>query len=460
MRKATKLYILLGVLAVICAAAFAVGRWEDRKEQIKNSGEVILEIPADSVTALSWENESGTFAFTKGENGWVCDADTAFPVDESAIRDLLEQFAQFSAAFVIEDVEDNALYGLDDPVCTISITTAEETCVITLGDISKMDEQRYLSIGDGKAYLVAHDPLEEFDAVLSDMILHDDIPDLDTVNHISFTGTENYTISLDEETESICVDDIYFADGAPLDTSLVKSYLSTVSALTLSNYVTYNATEDELSDFGLDTPSLTIQIGYPEEDGTEGSFVLHLGQNVEELAAYKAAAAEGDDDLPSVTCYARVGDSRIIYKITDSRFETLTAVSYDDLRHQKLFTGDFDAVTAMDVTLDGETYTFTPGQEDDDLWLWQEQQFDISTLRAAIQAITADSFTDISGSGQEEISLTLHLDSESFPTFTLTLRRQDGERCLAEVDGQPTAYVSRSLMVDLAEAVNAVVLGS
>ena len=53
MRKATKLYALLGVLLVVCIAAFAVSRYEEKKEQIKNSGEVILEIPTDSAEELA-----------------------------------------------------------------------------------------------------------------------------------------------------------------------------------------------------------------------------------------------------------------------------------------------------------------------------------------------------------------------------------------------------------------------
>ena len=101
MRKATKLYALLGVLLVVCIAAFAVSRYEEKKEQIKNSGEVILEIPTDSVTALSWTNESGTFSFTKDET-WVYDDDNAFPVDEEKINDLLEQIPVFRRIDLIQ----------------------------------------------------------------------------------------------------------------------------------------------------------------------------------------------------------------------------------------------------------------------------------------------------------------------------------------------------------------------
>ena len=470
MRKATKLYALLGVLLVVCIAAFAVSRYEEKKEQIKNSGEVILEIPTDSVTALSWTNESGTFSFTKDET-WVYDDDNAFPVDEEKINDLLEQFTSFAAAFAIDDVEDYAQYGLE-PICTIHITAGEESYTVELGDFSKMDEQRYVSIGDGKVYLVSHDPLDEFDSVLRDMILDDTIPEFDTAKQIAFTGSENYTISYDEETKSICADDVYFTDGKPLDTAVITEWLTSLHELDLTNYVSYNVTDEELETFGLDEPALAITLDYSssDEDGNEtdsGTLVLHLSQNPEELAAYEEAIANEEDVLPDVTCYARVGDSQIVYQITQSEFDALTDVSYDALRHQKIFTADFDTVTSIDVTLEGEDYIFTynPPEDEDDAdvegtWTYQDTEFDIFDFSYALRALSATSFTDEAPTGQEEISLTLHLDNKDFPTFTLTLYRLDGESCIACVDGESVAFVSRDKAVELIEAVRAVTLGA
>ena len=471
MRKATKLYVLLGVLLVVCVAAFAVSRYEEKKEQIKNSGEVILEIPTDSVTALSWTNESGTFSFTKDEK-WVYDDDNAFPVDEEKINDLLEQFTSFAAAFAIDDVEDYAQYGLDEPICTIRITAGEESYTVELGDFSKMDEQRYISIGDGKAYLVSHDPLDEFDAVLRDMILDDTIPEFDTAEQIEFSGGENYAIIRDEDGKSICADDVYFADGQPLDTDNVDTVLSAIQSLSLTNYVSYNVTGEELTTFGLDDPELTVTLEYSssDEDGKKtdaGTLVLHLSQNPEELAAYEEALANEADELPDVTCYARVGESQIVYQITQSEFDALTDVSYDALRHQTLFTADFDTVTSIDVALSGESYTFTynpPEDKDDEdaegTWTYNAEEFDVYDLKTALRAISASGFTDETPTGQEEISMTVHLDNEDFPTFTLTLYRLDGTNCIATVDGKAVALVSRSQTVDLIEAVNELTLGS
>lgn len=470
-KKRVTLCVLLAVFAAISITAVLVSRHEEKVEQIKNSGETILTIPIDTVTALSWTNEDGTFSFTKGE-AWTYDGDFAFPVDEEKVNELLAQFEDFAAAFVINDVEDYAQYSLDEPICTISITAGEETYTVELGDFSKMDEQRYVSIGDGKAYLVNHDPLDEFYAVLRDMILDDTIPEFDTTKQIAFTGSENYTISYDEETKSICADDVYFTDGKPLDTAVITEWLTSLHELDLTNYVSYNVTDEELETFGLDEPALAITLDYSssDEDGNEtdsGTLVLHLSQNPEELAAYEEAIANEEDELPDVTCYARVGESQIVYQITQSEYDTLTDVSYDALRHQKIFTADFDTVTSIDVTLEGENYTFicTPPEDADDTdtegtWTYQGVEFDIFDFSYALRALAATNFTVETPTGQEEISLTLHLDNEDFSTFTLTLYRYDGESCIACVDGEPIAFVSRDKAVDLIEAVRAVTLGA
>ncbi len=471
MRKATKLYVLLAVLLVVCVAAFAVSHYEEKKEQIKNSGEVILEIPTDTVTALSWTNESGTFSFTKDET-WSYDDDSAFPVDEEKINNLLEQFTSFAAAFVIDDVDDYAQYGLDEPVCTIDITAGEESYTIELGDFSKMDEQRYVSIGDGKAYLVSHDPLDEFGAVLKDTILDDTIPEFDTAEQIEFSGNEDYTIIRNEDGKSICADDIYFTGSQPLDTDNVDTLLKAIQSLSLTDYVSYNVTDEELATFGLDDPELTISMEYStkDDDGNvedSDTLLLHFSRNPEEVAAYEEAVEKDEDELPDVTCYVRVGQSQIVYEISQDDYDKLTAVSYDTLRHQKLFTADFDTVTSIDVSLDGEDYVFTytpPEDSDDDdaegTWTYNDEEFDIHDLKAALLAVSASGFTDETPTGQEEISLTVHLDNEDFPTFSLTLYRLDGTNCIAKVDGETVALVSRSQTVDLIEAVNELTLGS
>ena len=461
MSRSKKLYILLGVLVVACVATLAVTQIAERKEQIKNSGEPILELSSDSVQALSWEHKGETLAFHRDET-WLYDGDEKFPVSEDKINELLEQFQPLSAAFVIEGVEDYEQYGLDNPVCTIHLTTEEQSYEIKLGDFSKMDSQRYVSIGDGNVYLVQNDPLDQFDAVLSDMIAHDEMPDFDQVTSIQFSGAQDYAASYEEDSSNTyCAEDVYFTQrgekSLPLDTERVDSYLRKISNLNPTNYVTYNVTDEELATYGLDTPELTVTAEYtPKDEERAGVFVLHISRDPEEI---KKPSDEDDSEDETVTAYLRVDQSPIIYQISSDQYKDLMAASYDDFRHLEIFTADFADVRQIDISLEGDSYTLTSEEKGKErTWSFQEEELEIDDLKATLEALRADEFTGEKPSQKEEIGLTIHLDNEQFQTVLIRLYRYDGTHCLAVVDGESVALVNRGEVVDLIEAIHEIVL--
>ncbi len=461
MNRSKKLYILLGVLVVACIATLAVTQIAERKEQIKNSGEPILELSSDSVQALSWEHKGETLAFHRDET-WLYDGDEKFPVSEDKINELLEQFQPLSAAFVIEEVEDFGQYGLDNPVCTIHLTTEEQSYEIKLGDFSKMDSQRYASIGDGNVYLVQNDPLDQFDAVLSDMIQHDKMPDFDQATSIQFSGAQDYAVSYEEDSSNTyCAEDVYFTrrgeKSLPLDTDRVDSYLRKISNLNPTNYVTYNVTDEELTTYGLDTPELTVTVEYtPKDEETAEVFILHISRDPEEI---KKPSDEDDGEDETVTAYLRVDQSPIIYQISSDQYKDLMAASYDDLRHLEVFSADFADVRQIDISLEGDSYTLTSEETGKErTWSCQGEELEIDDLKKTLEALRADEFTSEKPSQKEEIGLTVHLDNEHFPTVSIRLYRYDGTHCLAVVDGESVALVNRGEVVDLIEAIHEIVL--
>lgn len=464
MNRSKKLYILLGVLAAACVATFAVMQMEERKEQIKETGEIILELPAESVQSLSWEYSGTSLSFHR-DGGWLWDEDENFPVSEEKINELLEQFQALGAAFIIENVEDFGQYGLDDPVCTIKLSTAEQNYEIKLGDYSKMDSQRYVSIGDGNVYLVKHDPLEEFNATIRNLIAHDEVPELDQVTGISFSGAENYSVTYEEESADTFRDeDVYFArqngKSLPLDTGRVRDYLDYIGYLNLTDYVTYNATEEELSTYGLDDPELTVAVNYmAEEDGQErsDSFILNISRDPEEKTSSKEQEEDGEEE--EITAYARVGDSKIVYQISSAGYKQLMAASYDDFRHLEMLPADFEDVRQVDISLEGSSYTLASEQDGKErAWSYQGEELELDSFQNALNALTADEFTTEKPSGKEEIGLTVYLDQEDTGEIQIQLYRYDGEHCLAAVDGESVCLVKRAAVVDLIEAVHAIVL--
>lgn len=486
MKRNKKIILLLAVLVCVSLAAFGVSRYEEQKEIIKNSDEIIMETACEDVTVLSWECGTGSFAFHKDEDGgWLYDADEAFPVDEEKIMALLEQFREFGASFIIEEVEDFGQYGLDAPVCTIHMEVESDAREILLGDYSVMDSERYVSIGDGSVYLVKNDPLGQFEIEISDMILHDEIPYMDEVAQVQFSGTESEKIVYEEDSgNTYYAEDVYFmeqdAAKMPLDTTRVNDYLNTIHNLNLKDYVTYNADEEELQTYGMDAPELSIVLDYTvsgeeTEEKTAETFTLHVGRSPEErekAAAENAADSEAEtmetelegaeaeaEEEEEITAYARVGDSKIIYQITAEQYGKLMDMSYDALRHQEIFWGDFGDMYRIDILLEGETYTITSETEEDErTYYYQEKEQEMAGIRGAVRGLTAIEFTDEKPAEKEEISFTIYLDNENYPEIHIQLYRYDGNSCIAVVDGEPVAFVERAKVIELMEAVNSIVL--
>lgn len=475
MKRNKKIGILCGIFACVSLAAFGVSRYEKQKEIIKNSDEIIMEIKNEEVKALSWECDTGTFAFHRDENSrWIYDEDEEFPVDEERIGKLLELFEEFGVSFVIEEVEDFGQYGLDTPVCSIHMETESEDYQILLGNYSAMDSQRYVSIGDGNAYLVKTDPLDRFEVRIQDMILHDEIPKLEDVAQIEFSGAESETIVYEEDSsDTYYSGDVYFLKEEetllPLDTSAVRNYLYTIEDLKLEDYVNYKTSEEELASYGLEEPSLSVMIDYmgTEEETDEEvkeTFVLHIGRDPkeqEEETEHTEDKEEGGEDSreEEITAYARVGESKIVYRLTTEQYKSLTDISYDSLRHQELFWAEFSDVYQLDILLEDNRYTITSEQKGEDrTWYYQDEELEMADIRSAIKGLKAGNFSDQTPDKKEEISLTIYLDNENYPEVHIQLYRYDGKDCIAVVDGEPVAFVERSCVVELMEAVNSVVL--
>lgn len=464
MNRIKKLISLLCVLVVVCMATFGVSRYEEKKEQIQASGETILAISADSVNYISWGKE---LSFAK-DDGWKWETDENFPVDTEKMENLLDAFTDVKASFIIEQPEDLSQYGLDNPECAINISTEDQNYTITLGDLSTMDSQRYFSMDDGNVYLVSEDPMDKLDITADDLMLHDEIPDFNDKATLSFSGAEEYEIIYSEENAAAYSErDVYFAyiDGQymPLDTNNIEDYVSAVSSLSLKDYVTYNATEELLAECGLDNPQLSITVNYTAEteDDSENTeqFIIHISRDPEEIQALLETDGASEDE--TITAFARIGDSHIIYELSSDDYLALMATSYNNLRSDKLFPGSFDDVTGMDITLEGETYSVTSqiNDEDEKVFYLNEEEISITSFKQRLTALVATEYTERSPTGKEEISAVLYTENENHPEIRIELYRQDGEKCIGVMNGHTISFISRSKVVDFIEAVNNIVLG-
>ncbi len=509
MAKLRNLVILLVVLAAACIATILVSGHEIKKEQIKESGETILQIDPDTVTFVSWEHNGSSLTFTKEDTAWTSSDDSTLPVDADKISELLDTFNPLTAGFVIENADNLSQYGLDKPECTITLTASDTDYTIELGGFSTMDQERYLSIGDGNVYLVTTDPLNAFDRELDYFTKTDDIPKLQSADSISFSGTliaAPYTITYDAENAAAYSDaDIYYCDNAAYDSEKITSYLEALSELDLGDCVNHSYTAAEASEYGLDKPALTAEISYDETDDsgkktgnkltlsyavgldpssdssasssqntdssgsesassyeTSESSSVSASDTASKASSKSSASANGDDDTDeNVTAYIRFNDSALVYKLSADDYKTVAAAGKGSFCKLALLPVSFDDIDSIEVSLDGESYTFTgtrklTGGRD---WSYNGEAIDISDIRSAAEGAKANDISADEPSLKKEISLKLNSSNKNHPLTSVDIYRYNGKDCIMVGDDGIPKLISRSSVSRLTEAVYAIVLG-
>ena len=241
----------------------------------------------------------------------------------------------------------------------------------------------------------------------------------------------------EEDGGSYREEDIYYLDGAPLDTDRVEDYLTHLTALSLTDYATYTEDGTTLADYGLDAPAQTFTVTCTVDDEPQ-TIVLAFGK-------------KGED------CYLRMDDSTIVYRVdADTYAEDIAAAGYDTLRPDEVLALNWDDVESIDFTVDDATYT---AQKSGDTWKINGEEVEFDDVTAAIDGLSVNEFNTESPAKKQEAAFTVHLDNDDYPALTVALYQYDGENCLVQKNGETLGCVARSLVVDLTEAVNAITLG-
>lgn len=474
MKRSKKLWILAAVLLAACLLMLFIVSREEKKEEIKTSGEVVLNIPAETVKAVKWKQPiDGTDMSFRKDEGWIYEGDENFPVDGEKLEELLlSEFEDFSAAFIIENVEDFTQYGLEEPVCTIHIDTDSQAYEIKLGNYSSMDSQRYVSIGDGNVYLAVNDPLDAYNIQLNRLIKNDTVPDFGDFKAMSIDGEESYEIVRDEEAGiSYRSGDKYYTslngESLPLDNHLVEEYADKIAFLNINNYVSYNTADDKLSEYGMDDPELKVTMDYTEKDEegneTPASFTLSVSRKPEEIEKQRKSEDGYSvdtlilEDPENITAYARVNESDIIYSITGEDYQRLMVCRYNDLRDQRIIPVDFDDIVQIDAELDGSSYSFIRSEKgEEEKFSYLDNPVDITDIKDIMNSMISRKFTSEKPELKEEIKLTVYLEDER--KAEISICRYDGTDCLAVLNGEPLSLTGRDKVVELIESINAIVL--
>ena len=246
-----------------------------------------------------------------------------------------------------------------------------------------------------------------------------------------------------------------------LDTSLTESLVQTVTDLSWNRCVAYQATEEQLSQWGLDAPAVTVTVSYVESSQVETNQTDENGDPVYETQETAKTFTLELGDYDGDACYARLAGSSMVYQVDGTVRDTLAAAKGSDLLPQDVLLMDWSEVTGVDITLNGTTYSLekvVQEETDEDGNTTQTYSYQLDGQTVDI-ADALDSIADLSvvGSdagaqgGEEEIAFTFHRDTETYPTVTLSFCSYDSSSCLENLNGEKRLLVDRSELTELIE---------
>ncbi len=476
MKRGKKLGILFIVLVVACAAAFAATKLSAEEEAEEDQAVSILTLDTDAVTALSWTYEGETLSFENTDGVWAYTEDEAFPLSTAYIDSMLEAISDITASKTIESPEELSQYGLEDPTLTVDVTE-DGTTQLVVGDETSMGGERYLSIGDGNVYLVDSGIVDSFAYGLYDLVKKESIPSMDDISDVTVTA-ETRTLRIEHMQDSgIAYSDYYEwfledEDGAylTLGTSETNSFVSQITDLSWIECVSYNASEEDLTGYGLDTPAVTVTVNYTETVTADTAETDEDGNVITEEREAPASFTLEIGGYADDGCYARIAGSRMVYLISSSVCDSLLYTGYEDLRPGDILELDWDAVTAVDIVLEGDMacrvekdvtdVTDDDGETTEEtVWLYEGGEVSADNVWTVLDALTATG----SGSGlaperSEMVSFIFYQDRENWPEVELSFYEYDSSSCLVSLNGETRLFAARDDVLAVVEAVRTEIL--
>ena len=481
MKRVTKLGVLLLVLVTLCGGTLLARKLTTRIDTDAEDTVLLYETESDSLTGLRWTYAGETLELRKGEDGWTCVGVEGFPLSAAAAETLANAVSEIRAEKVIDDPEDLSAYGLEEPLCTVTVLakstdSPEETkTVFTIGTTESFDGYSYLSTGDGKVYLTDSELGDSFSCGIYDLVRKEAIPSMSHATALR-VESEVQTYELERlENSGVAYSDEYewfLKDGdgwLTLDSNSAENLIDEVRILGWKSCVSWNAGEAELAEYGLDAPALTAELDYTVENKIATDVTASDGEAIyETVTEEKTYRVEIGDYADSGSCYARLAGSSMVYTIDSSVCDTLMYMSYESLQPSDVIALRQNEIKSVTVTLDSGTYTlkksshtFTDEEGNsstETVWLLNGKETGFGTVLDELLNMTGADYANGEEPKREvELKFRFSRESETHPVTELCFYPYDSTYCLVTVDGSSTVFVARYDVSSLADQLHSLI---
>ncbi|WP_320938241.1 DUF4340 domain-containing protein [Enterocloster lavalensis] len=306
MSQSKKISFAAAALLVLCAA-YAGLTWQQKQSagralQEAESARVYVTDFGD-VTGIAIENGDARLDFVEDNGTWYYAQDRDCPIRQTTLTNLADQLAALPATRKLENADELASYGLADPKIRFEITTGQQTPATLLignqvkaagsSDIDQAPEEYYACISGGsQVYTIDSSLAETAGKGLYDFIQTESLPTVSGADIRDIAITKGETTSHFVKKEVDGQGNIaWYRDTADTeanrlpDNSQLNNLAQAVSGLSIRSCVNYNATDEELGSYGLETPVMTLTWTC-RKDGKDITTTLLIGSMNPEGTGY------------------------------------------------------------------------------------------------------------------------------------------------------------------------------
>lgn len=235
-----------------------------------------------------------------------------------------------------------------------------------------------------------------------------------------------------------------------MDVENTETLVSQITGLSWLECVDYDA--EDLSQYGLDSPTVTVTVAY-----TETETVTDEETSTEETQEISRTFTLLLGDYGDSGCYAKLADSNMVYLVDATILDSLMYVNYEDLQPMDVLQMDWDEMTAVDLILDGVTYhiektTQTETDEDGNetettVFLLEDTELDSTVVDDMLSALNAmeplEQKDGLTASEDGEIAFRFYQNSEDYPEVELSFGSYDSTSCTVTLMGQTRLLVAK-----------------
>ena len=139
----------VGGLGCLCGGMKGYQKNQDKKAAQKEEAEKVyaLQFSSDDVTGIAYEKDGEWLAFTKNDDTWSCETDTAASIDSDKMKTMLSSLGSMTADNTVESPADIAQYGLDEPSMQAILTFADGSeKTLLAAQMQSLAEHMYRSV--------------------------------------------------------------------------------------------------------------------------------------------------------------------------------------------------------------------------------------------------------------------------------------------------------------------------